>query len=226
MQLSSVSGVRWMLCCWTDNLGVWSFSQLWPANQNLWSMWAFCQPTHSLLLTSTFHLPIKLHPCRASSGTQVLLQQEVSKLLEHNVIEGSSSPWSASVVLVRKKDDTHCFCVDFCRLTAAAIKDSHPLPRVNYTLDSISGATIFSTIDLTACYLQITLNSVDKGKKQPFPRVQDNTNFAMAMGLPNALPSLPCLMELVLRGLHWSIWLIYWDDIVSIARISHTICSI
>lgn len=44
--------------------------------------------------------PIKLRPYRTSPATQAVLQQEVSKLLEHNIIEESHSPWSAPVVLV------------------------------------------------------------------------------------------------------------------------------
>lgn len=57
--------------------------------------------------------PIKLRPYRTSPATPNILQEEVSRLLEHDIIEESLSPWSAPVVLVRKKDGTHRFCVDY-----------------------------------------------------------------------------------------------------------------
>lgn len=158
--------------------------------------------------------PIKLRPYRASPATQAILQQEVSNLLEHGVVEESCSPWSAPVVLVKKKDGTHRFCVDFRRLNAVTIKDSHPLPRVDDTLDRLAGANIFSTIDLTAGYWQIPLNPTDK-EKTAFSTGAGLYQFRMMpMGLSNAPPSFQRLMELVLRGLHWSICLIYLDDII------------
>ncbi len=158
--------------------------------------------------------PIKLRPYRTSPATQNILQQEVSRLLERDVIEESQSPWSAPVVLVRKKDGTHRFCVDYRRLNAVTIKDSHPLPRVDDTLDRLSGAQMFSTIDLTAGYWQIPLNPADK-EKTAFSTGAGLYQFRMMpMGISNAPPSFQRLMELVLRGLHWSICLIYLDDII------------
>ncbi|KAL7880767.1 hypothetical protein SRHO_G00030210 [Serrasalmus rhombeus] len=158
--------------------------------------------------------PIKLRPYRASPATQVLLQQEVDKLLEQGVIEESHSPWSAPVVLVRKKDGTHRFCVDYRRLNAVTIKDSHPLPRVDDTLDRLAGACVFSTIDLTAGYWQIPLHPQDK-EKTAFSTGTGLFHFRMMpMGISNAPPSFQRLMELVLRGLHWNICLIYLDDII------------
>lgn len=88
----------------------------------------------------------------------------MSRLLDHNIIEDSHSPWSPLVVLDRKNDGTHRFCVDYRRLNDVTTKDSHPLPRVDDTLDRLSGARIFTTIDLTAGYWQIPLNPDDKEK--------------------------------------------------------------
>ncbi|KAL6460294.1 hypothetical protein MHYP_G00320530 [Metynnis hypsauchen] len=157
--------------------------------------------------------PIKLRPYRASPATQVLLKTEVDKLLEHGIIEESHSPWSAPVVLVRKKDGTHRFCVDYRRLNSVTVKDSHPLPRVD-TLDRLAGAQIFSTIDLTAGYWQIPLHPRDK-EKTVFSTGSGLFHFRMMpMGISNAPPSFQHLMELVLCGLHWDICLIYLDDII------------
>lgn len=121
--------------------------------------------------------PVKLRPYRTSPVTQNILRQELSRLLERDIIEELHSPWSAPVVLVRKKDGTRWFCVDYRRLNVVTIKDSHPLLRVNDTLDRLSGAQMFSTIDLTVGYWQIPLNPADKEKKWHFQQVQGFINF-------------------------------------------------
>ena len=59
-------------------------------------------------------------------------------MLDQDVIKPSSSPWSSQVVLVEKKDDSKCFCVDYRRLNSVTKMDVFPLPRVDDTLDSLA----------------------------------------------------------------------------------------
>lgn len=73
----------------------------------------------------------------------------MQRLLEDGIIEESCSPWFSPVVLVRKKNNTWRFCVDYQGLNAVTIKDSNPLPRVDDTLDALAGATWFSTLDMS-----------------------------------------------------------------------------
>lgn len=114
----------------------------------------------------------------------------------------------------KKKDGTYRFCVDYRRLNAVTVKDSHPLPRVDDTLDRLSGAQVFSTIDLTSGYWQIPLHPDDR-EKTAFSTGAGLYHFkTMPMGICNAALSFQRLMELVLRGLHWSVCLIYLDDII------------
>ena len=55
---------------------------------------------------------------------------QVQQMLSSNVIRPSNSPWASPVVMVRKKDGSLRFCVDFRQLNAATVKDAHPLPRI------------------------------------------------------------------------------------------------
>ncbi|GFT62173.1 putative retrovirus-related pol polyprotein from transposon [Trichonephila clavipes] len=82
----------------------------------------------------------------------------------NDVIEPSSSPWESPIVLVRKKDGSTIFCVDYRRLNDVIKKDSYPLPRIDDTLNTLAGNTWFSTLDLKNGYWQVELYLTIKRK--------------------------------------------------------------
>ena len=76
------------------------------------------------------------------------VDREIKDMLDKGVIEESDSPWSSSIVLVKKKDNTLRFCIDYRKLNEITLKDSHPIPRIDTTLDDLSGSKYYSTVDL------------------------------------------------------------------------------
>ena len=56
------------------------------------------------------------------------------------IIVPSLSPWSSPIVLVKKKDGSTRFCIDFRQLNSITKKGAQPIPRIDDTLDSLSGA--------------------------------------------------------------------------------------
>lgn len=121
-------------------------------------------------------------------------------------------------MLVRKKDGSYRFCIDYRKVNAVTIKDSYPLPRPADALDSLSGACWFSTMDLCSGYWQVELEAQDK-EKTAFSTGSGLYQFkVMPMGLTNAPPTFQRLMELVLHGLHWKECLIYLDDVLVFSR--------
>ncbi|XP_064470350.1 uncharacterized protein LOC135385104 [Ornithodoros turicata] len=102
--------------------------------------------------------PIKQTPRRVPSHCRQLVEQKVNEMLDMGVIRPSSSPWAAPIVLVQKKDGTQRFCVACRRLNAVTCKDAFPLPRIDDTLELLSGATHFSTMDLASGYWQVEMD--------------------------------------------------------------------
>ncbi|UYV83583.1 hypothetical protein LAZ67_23001537 [Cordylochernes scorpioides] len=140
--------------------------------------------------------------------------KEVDTMLERKVIQPSESPWSAPVVLVKKKDGTWRFCVDFRRLNHITKKDVYPLPRIDDVLDHLSSARYYSTMDLKTGYWQVEVDERDR-EKTAFVTPDGLYEFmVMPFGLCNAPATFERMMDNVLMGLKWNICLCYLDDIV------------
>lgn len=111
-----------------------------------------------------------------------------------------------------KKNGEWRFCIDFGHLNSVTVKDSHPLPRVDDTLDVLSGVCWFSTLDFSNGYWQVEVSEEDS-EKTAFTTGRDLNQWqSMPMGLTNS--SATFQMELVLRGLPWQLCMFYLDDVL------------
>ena len=68
------------------------------------------------------------------------------------------------MVIVKKKDGTLRFCIYFRKLNDVTVKDAHPLPRIDDTLEALKGAKIFSMLDLKPGYWQVPIKEDHKSK--------------------------------------------------------------
>ena len=162
--------------------------------------------------------PIKQPPRRMPPLQRELADREVDKMLEKGFIEPSDSPWASPIVLVTKKDGSTCFCIDYRRLNDVTRKDAYPLPNINETLETLSGAEWFNTLDLASGYWQVPVAPADRAKTAFTTRKGLFEWKVMPFGLSNAPATFSRLMELALRGLHWERCLVYLDDIVVFGR--------
>jgi hypothetical protein len=137
---------------------------------------------------------------------------------EMGISRPSTSPWAARSLIVRKKDGSDRYCVDYRALNAQTISDTYPLPRIDSALDAFAGSIIFSTLDLCAGYWQVRIAEKDKYKTAFLtPAGLDEFNV-MPFGLMNAPATFQRMMDVVLSGLSWKSALVYLDDIIVFSR--------
>ena len=145
------------------------------------------------------HRPVQQTPCRIPFSLRHLVDEMVREMLDLKIIQHSHSPWASPIVLVKKKDGSMRFCVDY-RLLNSIKRDVHPLPRIDDTLDALAGARYFTTLDLASGYWQVTMDPAAK-EKTAFITHSGLYEFnAMPFGVCNAPATFQGLMEIVLAG--------------------------
>ena len=157
--------------------------------------------------------PIRLPPYRLAHHSKEFLRAEIQTLLKQGIIEPSSSPWAAPIVLVAKKDGSQHMCVDYRKLNAITIGDHYPLPRIEELINGIGASKFITTLDLTKGYYQVPVAPEDKEKTAfitPYGKYQFTT---MPFGLVSAPSTFQRLMNEVLHGLH-EFSVAYLDDIL------------
>jgi transposase InsO family protein len=161
--------------------------------------------------------PIRQPPRRPPIAQQAEIDREIESMLKARVIEPGQSPWASPVVLVRKRDGSVRFCVDYRRLNSVTRFDAYPLPRIDETFESLSGARFFSTLDLISGYWQVGLTEQARLKTAFTTRGGLYLWNVLPFGLSNAPSTFERLMETVLHGLQWESCLVYLDDVVVFA---------
>ena len=117
--------------------------------------------------------PVKDPIRRLAPHKKKIVEENVNKLLEMDVIQPSNSPWCASPVLVKKPDGSIRWCVDWRNLNKVTVKDAYAIPRVDDCLDLLGGFSWYTSLDLQHGYWQVPLRREDWQK----------TAFSTHMGL-------------------------------------------
>jgi hypothetical protein len=108
--------------------------------------------------------PISKRAYRVSGPELVELKKQIDELSEKGYIRPSTSPWTAHVLFVEKKDGTRRMCIDYRALNEVTIKNKYPLPRIEDLFDQLRGASVFSKIDLRSGYHQLRIRPSDISK--------------------------------------------------------------
>lgn len=99
--------------------------------------------------------PIKQHPYRANPVKRQIFHKEVNYIqymLEHDIAEPSSSPWSSPCLLSEKSDGTLGFCTDFRKVNAVTKPGSFPLPCLDDCVDQVGSASFVTKLELFSAW--------------------------------------------------------------------------
>ena len=143
------------------------------------------------------------------------VRENLQDMLDGGAIRPSKSPWCNAIVLVRKKDGTLRFCIDFRRLNARTKKDSFPLPRMQETMESMVGARFFSSMDLKSGFWQVRMS--EKSRQYTAFTVGSLGVYEflrMLYGLCNTPAMFQRLMQNCLGELNLTYALVYLDDVI------------
>jgi hypothetical protein len=159
--------------------------------------------------------PVKQRYRPRNPFMQGIIDEEVDKMPAEGLIEPSDSPCSSPIVLAKKKDGKHRFCIDFRKVNEVTRKDAYPLPFINVILDKLRRAWYISTIDVKSGYWQVPLTPANKPITAFMVPSRGLYQFrVMPFGLHSAPATFQRLMDRVMGPELDPYCFAYLDDIV------------
>lgn len=159
--------------------------------------------------------PIKQRYYPVSPIVQENINKAVDELLAEGIIEPSASAWSSPILIVKKKDGSYRFVVDFRKLNRVTKRDSYPIPYISSILDKLRNAKYLTSLDIRSAYFQVPLEENSK----PFTAftIPGKGLFQfkrLPMGLSNSPATFQRLMDRVLGPELEPYVFVYLDDVI------------
>lgn len=142
-----------------------------------------------------------------------ILKEQLQDFTNKEFIWPSTSSWNAPVLLVGKKDGGRKIYVDYQELNKVTIKNKYTLSRIDYLFDQLSGASVFSKLDLMSGYYQLKV-------KEDIPKIAFRTRYGhyefqvMSFGVTNIPAMFMDLMNRIFSPYLDKFVVVFMDDIL------------
>ena len=159
--------------------------------------------------------PIATQSRRFSDSDRKFIDQEIRRLLSEDVIEASSSPWRAQIVITSNERHKKRLVIDYSRtINRFTELDAYPLPRMDDLAQRVSKYKLFSTIDLKSAYHQIGIKECD----MPYTAFEANGNLfhfkRLPFGVTNGVACFQRLMDNLIRENNLEGTFAYLDNVL------------
>jgi RNase H-like domain found in reverse transcriptase/Reverse transcriptase (RNA-dependent DNA polymerase)/Integrase zinc binding domain/Chromo (CHRromatin Organisation MOdifier) domain len=151
---------------------------------------------------------------RTSPADSLELKRQLDDLLSHGFIIPSTSAYGAPVLFVKKKDGSVRMCIDYRALNKVTERNMAGLPRMDELFDRVTGATIFTKLDLRSGYHQIRVHPEDTHKTAFVTRYGHFEFVVLPFGLTNAPATFSTLMQSVFHDYLDKFVVVFIDDIL------------
>ena len=158
---------------------------------------------------------IAIPPYNTPYALRGILKDQIDEFLRCGIIEPSNSPYSSSIVMVRKRDTSeYRLTCDWRKLNSITRKDRYPGMLFNDVIDALYGAQYFSVIDLHNAYFQINLRKSDRCLSA-FTCFYGHFQFIkMGQGLCNGPATMQRLLNNILKDVLFKFTLAFFDDVL------------
>jgi len=138
-------------------------------------------------------------PYRCAIEDKKEIEQQITKLLEKNLIEESYSPFAAPVTLAFKRDEDRRarLCIDFRELNKIVIPQSQPFQLIEDLIAKTRNCKLFSTLDINSAFWLIPLRIEDK-QKTAFITQEEHYQWTC---LPFGLKTAPAIFQRILSNI-------------------------
>ncbi|MEM7375714.1 MAG: reverse transcriptase domain-containing protein, partial [Bacteroidota bacterium] len=158
--------------------------------------------------------PIKRPIYKMSPAELEEAKKQTDYMLEHGLVQPSKSPWGSPVLFAPKKDGGLRFCIDYRWINSRTVKNRYPLPLPEELVDRLSGAKVYTKLDLRSGYWQMPIRDEDIPKTAFRTRYGHYECLVLPFGLTNAPAQFMNMVNDILEEYLDKFVVVFLDDIL------------